>query len=173
MNKLSPKDMTVFAMLGTIMFCSFLLMQWIPNIHLLAALICAETIVYRKYALYPIYVFVLLTFVHSGFAPWYIPYFYIWTVLWAGVMLIPKNIPKKSAPFVYMGVCGLHGLLFGIMYAPFNALLFGMSFEATVAWVISGFPFDIVHAFSNFFFGIIVLPITKIMKKNYRLSWKN
>ena len=37
-NRLSVRDMAVFAMLGTLMFCSKILMEFLPNVHLLGAL---------------------------------------------------------------------------------------------------------------------------------------
>lgn len=32
-------------------------------------------------------------------------YLYIWTVLWGVVMLLPKKMPKRIQPIVYMTVC--------------------------------------------------------------------
>jgi hypothetical protein len=57
-------------------------------------------------------------------------------------MLLPKQMPKRVSSIIYMLVCALHGLVFGILYAPAQALMFGLSFEATLAWIASGFPFD-------------------------------
>ena len=46
-------------------------------------------------------------------------------------------MPKAMAPIVYAAVCGLHGLLYGVLYAPAQALMYGLSFEATLAWIAS------------------------------------
>ena len=81
--KLSVKEMAVFGMLGALMFASKLLMEVAPNIHLLGVFTVAFTVVYRKKALYPIYIYVLLNGIFSGFATWWIPYLYIWTILWS------------------------------------------------------------------------------------------
>lgn len=166
--KLTVKEMTTFAMLGAIMYVSKMIMELAPNIHLIGMFIVAFTVVYRKKALYPIYIFVLITGIFSGFATWWIPYIYIWTVLWAMVMLLPKNMPKKIQPIVYMLVCGLHGLLYGILYAPSQAILFGLNFEGTIAWIIAGFPWDVIHGISNFFCGILIVPIILALKRGYR-----
>ena len=80
-------------------------------------------------------------------------------------MLIPKNMPKKVAPIVYIVVCGLHGFLYGILYAPSQALLFGLDFKGTVAWIVAGLPFDMVHGFSNLILGVLIVPIIKVLKK--------
>ena len=61
-------ELALFAMLGAIMFCSKLLMEWIPNVHLLGMFTITFTLVYRKKALFPIYLYVLLNGVYAGFA---------------------------------------------------------------------------------------------------------
>ena len=98
-------------MLGTVMYVSKMIMEVAPNIHLLGVFTIAYTVVYRKKALYPIYIYVFLNGIFSGFAGWWIPYLYIWTILWGIVMLLPPNMPKKLKPVVYMTVCAVHGFL--------------------------------------------------------------
>ena len=97
--------MAVFGMLGAVMYASKFLMELAPNIHLLGVFTIAFTVVYRRKALYPIYVYVFLNGIFSGFASWWIPYLYLWAVLWGAVMLLPKNMPPKARPIVYMAVC--------------------------------------------------------------------
>ena len=69
--KLSVREITLFGMLGAVMYCSKLLMEFLPNIHLLGALTIAYTIAFRKKALYPIYVYVLLNGLFAGFSMWW------------------------------------------------------------------------------------------------------
>ena len=151
-------------MLGTMMYASKMVMEVLPNIHLIGTFIMAFTLVYRKKALYPIYVFVFLTGLFGGFAAWWVPYLYIWTVLWGMTMLLPQNMPKKVQPLVYMAVCALHGFLYGTLYAPAQALLFGLSFKGMIAWIIAGIPFDVTHGISNFFCAILVLPCVAALR---------
>lgn len=162
--KLTTRETAIFAMLGALMYCSKMIMELIPNVHLLGVFVIAFTVVYRKKALYPIYVFVLLTGIYAGFASWWIPYLYIWTVLWGAAMLLPKHMPKKIQPIVYMLVCGAHGLLYGTLYAPSQALLYGLSFEGMIAWIVAGLPWDVIHGVSNFFCGIMIVPIISILR---------
>ena len=161
--KLNIKEMAVFSMLGTVMLVSKLLMEPFPNIHLLGTLIVAYTVVYRAKALYPIYVYVFLNGLLSGFATWWLPYLYVWTVLWGAVMLLPKNMPNVIKPIVYMVVCAPHGFLFGVIYAPSQALLFGLDFNGMLAWIASGFPFDVTHGISNLICGTLICPIIKVL----------
>ncbi|MCI6517523.1 MAG: hypothetical protein MR442_10155 [Lachnospiraceae bacterium] len=155
--------MAVFAMLGALMYASKMIMEVAPNVHLLGVFTIAFTVVYRKKALYPIYTYVLLNGIFCGFATWWIPYLYLWAVLWGATMLLPKRIPEKLLPLVYMLLCAAHGFLFGTLYAPAQALLYGLSFQKMIAWIISGLPWDFVHGVSNFFCGILIVPIIKIL----------
>lgn len=165
MNKLSVKEMVVFSLLGAIMFISKQLLEFLPNIHMLGMLTMVYTIVYRKKALVPIYVFVLLEGVIAGFAMWWIPYLYIWTVLWGVTMLLPKSMPLKIATPVYMTVCALHGLCYGTLYAPFQALYFGLGLKAAIAWIVAGLPWDAVHALGNLAFGTLIVPFSRLISK--------
>ncbi|MDE7340893.1 MAG: hypothetical protein K2N80_10135 [Lachnospiraceae bacterium] len=162
--KLTIREIAIFGMLGSIMYASKFLMELFPNVHLLGVFVVAFTVVYRKKALYPIYTYVILNGIFCGFAAWWIPYLYVWTILWGVVMLLPRNMPKKIRPFVYMAVCAAHGFLFGTLYAPAQALLFGLSFKGMIAWIIAGLPWDFIHGISNFLCGILIMPIISILK---------
>ncbi len=163
--KLKLKEAVIFGMLGAVMYASKLIMEVLPNIHLIGVFIVAITVVYRKKALYPIYIFVFLTGLLGGFNMWWIPYLYIWTVIWAGAMLLPKNLPPKAAPIIYAIVCSLHGFLYGVIYAPAQALMFGLDFKGMVAWIVAGLPYDLIHGISNFISGLIlIVPIISILK---------
>ena len=161
-------DIIVFTMLGVIMLLSKLLMEALPNWHLLGTLITAYTIVYRKDALKPIYIFVLLSGIVYGFGVWWIPYLYIWTILWGVVMLLPKNMKPQVAVPVYMVVSGLHGLLYGTLYAPAQALLFGLDFKGMIAWIVAGFSFDVMHCIGNVVLGTLILPIATALRKFHK-----
>lgn len=151
-------------MLGAVMYASKILMELAPNIHLLGVFTIAFTVVYRKKALYPIYIYVILNGIFSGFAAWWVPYLYVWTILWGVVMLLPEKMPGKIRPVVYMTVCAAHGFLFGTMYAPAHAIMFGMSFQGMISWIIAGLPWDFLHGISNFFCGILIVPIINVLR---------
>ena len=74
-----------------------------------------------------------------------------------------KNMPKRVRPVVYMVVNACHGFLFGTLYAPAQALMYGMSFDATIAWIVAGLPWDFVHGVSNFFCGMLIVPIAGLL----------
>lgn len=147
------------------MFCSKIFLEWAPNIHLLGTLTITYTIVYRKQALFPIYIYVLLNGIYAGFAVWWFPYLYVWAILWGIIMVLPRKMPKAIALPVYMIVCGLHGLAFGTLYAPVQALFYGLSFKGMLAWIVSGFPFDLIHGLGNFAAGTLIIPFVSLLKK--------
>ena len=169
-NKLTVRELCVFAMLGALMFASKIIMEVLPNIHILGMLIMAYTITFRVKALIPMYVWIMLNGLFAGFATWWVPYLYVWTVLWGITMLLPKKMPKTVAMVVYPVVCSLHGMFFGVLYAPAQALLYGFTFEQTLAWVASGFSFDVIHGIGNFFCGMLIVPTASLLKMLERSS---
>lgn len=168
--KLKTREMVVFAMLGAIMYISKIVMDFAPNIHLLGTFIVAFTVKYRWKALYPIYVFVLITGLLNGFSSWWIPYLYIWTLLWGITMLLPKKMSQKIKPIVYMVVCASHGFLYGILYAPSQAIIYGLSFDGMIAWIVAGLPFDMIHGISNLFCGILIMPLVNLLNRIERIE---
>jgi len=150
-------------MLGTILFAGKIIMEAFPNIHFVGMLIMVYTVTFRLKALIPIYIYVIISGVYAGFAAWWVPYLYIWTVLWGITMLLPRKMPSWLACILYPLVCSLHGFAYGTLYAPAQALLFGFNFEQTIAWIISGIPFDIIHGISNLFTGMLVLPLSALL----------
>ncbi|MBQ8316177.1 MAG: hypothetical protein IJ427_04055 [Lachnospiraceae bacterium] len=163
--KLTIREMAIFSMLGALMYVSKVIMEFAPNIHLLGVFTIAFTVVYRAKALYPIYIYVLLNGLFGGFGIWWIPYLYIWAVLWGITMLLPRKMPKPVAVVVYSVVNALHGYGFGILYAPAQALLFGLSFKGMLAWIAAGLPFDAIHGTSNFICGFLIVPIVLVLQK--------
>lgn len=163
--KITVKETAIFGMLGALMYASKIIMEVLPNVHLIGVFTIAITVVYRKKALYPIYTYVLLVGISNGFATWWIPYLYQWTILWGVVMLLPQKMPKKAKPIVYMVVNACHGFLFGTFYAPVQALLFGLSFDGMINWIIVGLPWDFIHGVSNFFCAILIVPIIAILRR--------
>ena len=168
--KINLKELAVFSVLGALLYVSKMVMEFLPNVHLLATLIVAMTVVFRAKALYPLYVFVFLTGLLNGFNLWWIPYLYIWTVLWGVTMLLPKQMPSWLAPIVYIVVAGLHGFAYGTLYAPAQALMFRMNFEQTIAWIVAGLPWDAIHGISNMVCGLLILPLIAVLRRAQKMT---
>jgi len=163
---LKTRDLTVFAVFSAIMLLSRNLMQMLPGVHFLGLIIAVATLVYRVRALIPLYVYVFLDGLFTGFAFWWLPYLYIWLPLWLMFMLAGRlNLPAKTRAPLYMVLCGLHGLSFGTLYAPAQAVMFGLSFENMIRWIIAGLWFDVMHAIGNFAAGSLILPLVGLIRK--------
>ncbi len=165
--KLSIKDTVVLGMMGPLLFVvGDLAFEMLPNIHLVGVLLVVITAVYRKWALVPLYLYVLLNGLWGGFSLWWVPYLYIWTILWGAVMCVPRRLPLKWQAGLCIGLCAAHGYLYGVLYAPAQALLFGLSFDATIAWIVAGLPFDLIHGTSNLIAGcVLVYPLLWLLRR--------
>ena len=164
--KLKLKDIVLLALLAALMCVGDFAMEWLPNVHFVGVLVVVATAVYRKYAFFPIMVYwIVLGFV-EGFTLWWTPKIYIWVLLQIGVMLIPKGASARVKNILYVAVCSLHGFLsFGVLYAPAQALIAGLDFKGTLAWIVVGIPFDVTHGISNLILGIVfIYPMIKVLK---------
>jgi energy-coupling factor transport system substrate-specific component len=160
--------MVLFAILGSLMFCSKLLMEALPNIHLLGMLTMVYTLVFRSKALAPIYCYVLLVGVYGGFSTWWVPHLYLWLILWGVTMLIPRRMPRAVCCVVYPVICALHGFAYGTLYAPFQALVDGLGWEGMLIWIANGLRFDILHGCGNFIFGFFIVPLSELLSRLYQ-----
>ena len=160
---LSVAEIALFAMLGALMFGAQVVMEILPNIHLSGMFVILYTVLFRKKALIPIYLYVFLVGVRWGFGLAWIPYLYLWLILWAMVMLIPQKTPRKWKMILYPFVGALFGLSFGVLYAPSQALLFGLNFKQTLLWIAAGFTWDLIHAAGNAVFSTLVIPISEAL----------
>jgi energy-coupling factor transport system substrate-specific component len=163
--KIKTRDIVILAMFAAMMVVSKKLMEIIPNVHLIGMFIVLMTAVYRKAALVPLYVYVFIDGLIGGFALWWWPYLYVWTVLWAMTMLIPQKLPERVKNVLYVLVCALHGFAFGLLYMPGQMLLFGYDLKLGIAWWLAGLPFDLIHGVSNLFLGVLMIPMMKIIKR--------
>ena len=173
MKKINVREIVIFPMLGTIMFVSQLLMLSLPNVHLLGMFIVSITAVYRVKALYPIYIYILLYGAYNGFSLWWVPYLYIWAVLWGFTMLIPRKAPMWLKTILYTVACSAHGFLFGTLYAPAQALMFHLNFKGMISWIIAGLPFDCIHGVSNLIFSFLIVPLIKALELANKVGKKS
>lgn len=165
-------ETAVFALLGALMFCTKLLMEPLPNIHPLGLFTAVFALAYRAKGLIPLYIYVFLDGAFYGFDLWWMPYLYIWTLLWGAFMLLPKKMSLKAAAVVCPLLCGLHGLLFGVLYSPAQALLFGLGWKQLLTWIAAGLPFDALHAVGDFAFGFLIIPLWTLLARIDRCAAK-
>lgn len=164
---LKLKDIVLLSLMGALMTLGDFLFDFLPNVHLVGVFIAVTTVVYRKWALLSVYIYVFIQGLVGGFALWWIPYLYIWDFLWLFIMLIPQSLPEKVKNILYIAACALHGYLFGTLYAPAQVLLFcGGNFKTMIPWIISGLPYDVIHGTSNLILGAaFIYPAVKILRR--------
>ena len=164
--KIKIREIAIFAMLGAIMFVSKVIMEGLPNIHLLGTLVIAYTITYRAKALFPIYAYVFVNGLWEGFRPFdWLPETYIWLILWGMTMLLPKKIPTRVAPIVYMLVSAVHGLLLDVFYVPAYLLFANIPWEHLRLTLLMGIPYVALQAAGNFVLGTLIVPVATLLRK--------
>ena len=159
------KEYCVFAALACVMFVSKLLMELAPNIHLIACFTVTFTLVYRRRAIIPVMLFVFITGLFYGFDIWWFPYLYLWPLLHYLALLIPEDASDRKKTMLAIIISTLHGLFYGILYAPFQAIAFHLSFEGMLSWIAMGIPYDLIHAASNAASAFLVVPLARLIKK--------
>ena len=160
------REVAVFAMLGALMMVSDLVMNILPNVHLVGVMIVILTVVYRWKALYPIYLYIFLIGLFEGFGMWWIPYLYVWAVLWAMTMLLPRRMPRWLAPILYGLVCGFHGFAFGLLWVPSQMLLMSFTLEQAMIWWSYGFiTADVFHGIGNLVGSVLIVPMVALIRK--------
>ena len=163
------RDFFIFALFAAMMVSTKLLMNALPNIHLIAMLTILLTRFYRAKALIPVYLFVLIDGIVEGFflSVW-VMHSYIWLILWLWAMLIPRNIPKTAEIFIYPALGALHGALYGILSSPPTYFFFipksSWSWQSYTAYIAAGLPYDAAHACGNFCACMLVLPLLELMR---------
>ena len=58
-------------------------------------------------------------------------------------------------------------------YYVIFTILFGMSFKAMIAWIVAGLPWDMIHGVSNFFSGILIVPIVNVLLRLENNEYRN
>lgn len=155
------EELVLFSLFGAMMYLTAQV-DLIPNFHPLAMFIAAFTVIYRAKALIPLYVYVFLEGLLGGFNLWWVPYLYVWTVLWAASMLIPRRINEITAGILIIIVTGLHGILFGVLYAPFQCYaVYGGDWGMTWLWIINGALFDTLHLIGNVTSSLLAIPLIR------------
>lgn len=161
---LSLKEIVLFGLFPAMMVGTQWALAALPNIHLTGFFIVLLTRLFRWKALIPLYVYVFLMGIYLGFNLWWVPYLYVWAVLWGMTMLIPKSLPEKAAMLVYPVVCSLHGFAYGSLWALSQPFLTGLAWENLWIYIANGLSFDLIHGIGNFVMGSLVLPVCKALK---------
>ena len=162
--KLTVRELVFLALCTAAMFVSQVALSFLPNIELVSLLVIVYTHAFRRKVLYILYVFALLEGLLYGFTTWWLTYLYVWTIL-AGLAWAFR---RMESPLGWAVLSGAFGLAFGALYAPSQALLYGLDWRATLAWIAAGLPFDAVHAAGDLAMATLAVPLTRLLARSSR-----
>lgn len=153
----------MFGMLGGLMFAGKVALMALPNVEPVSLLVMLLAVVFGRKCLYAIYVYVLLELLLHGFHLWAFNYLYIWALL-AGAAWLLREMRQ---PLGWALLSGVFGLLFGALCAPVYLVVGGLMYA--VSWWVSGIPFDMIHALSNFVIALVLfVPLRTLLEKLYK-----
>ena len=160
MKKPTLRESIILALLTALLFVAQLALSFLPNIELVSLLVILYTLVYKRKALWCIYIFALLQGLFYGFTSWWVSYLYIWTALW----LVTMILKEMDNALGWAIVSGAFGLCFGALSElPF---LFIIGMKASFAAWVSGIPFDIAHCVGNFVLALVLYkPLVKVLRR--------
>ncbi len=145
------------------MYVSQVIMAPLPNIELVSFLMIITARRFGVKSLISVYTFAPLEIMTYGFHIWSINYLYVWAVL----ILIVLPLRKIDNVVLYTIVSGFFGIIFGTLCSIPYFITGG--FPTGIAYIISGFSFDITHCVGNIILtAILYIPITKAF--NYILD---
>ena len=161
-KKLTIREITLFAVLGAMMFALQVVMAPLPNIEPVSLLVMIFAAVFGWKALYPVYVFVVMEILFYGISTWNIYYLYIWAVLAFAAILMRK----QTQPLAWALLSAVYGLMFGALCGIVDIFIGGFGYAAA-KWV-SGIPFDLLHCGGNFVIALIMFrPLRTALEKLY------
>ncbi len=148
----------LMAMMGTVMVVSKEALAFLPNVELVSLLTILFTLVFRRKAIGGLAVFLLLEGVLYGFGLWWLMYLYVWPIL-AGLTWLFRWMKHAWQWAILSGLYGLaFGTLCSLVYLPMGGV------SMVIAWIISGFTFDLIHAGGNFLLALLLyIPLRKAL----------
>jgi len=158
--RMDVRTVCQLALFCALMFVGKEALNSLPNIHPVMLLIILLVKAYGHLAIYPVIGFVLLELAIYGFGIWSVTYLYVWPL----AVVLALIFRKQESRTFWASFAGAFGLMFGPLTAAATIIMSG--FEAAVAYWVSGIPFDIVHAVSNFVIVFFLLPpLEKLVRR--------
>ena len=161
-NRLTLFEVALFGILGGLTFAAKFVMSGLPNIEPASLMVMLFAVVFGWKGLFPTYIYIALEMLIFGISTWSIPYLYIWLILF----IVARMMGNMTHPLSWALLSGVFGLLFGVLSLPAHWAMSG--FAASLAWVISGIPYDVLHCVGNFAIALVLfVPLRKLLTKLY------
>lgn len=150
MPKLQIREITLYALLGALLFALKMAMAGLPNIEPISLLVMVYAVVFGRKSLWAIYIYVLLECLTFGINTWTAAYLYIWLILYCFARLLRHMDPSLS----WAILSAAFGLCFGLLCTPLCLLSGGWGYA--VSWWLSGIPYDLLHGAGNFAMALLL-----------------
>lgn len=162
---MSVRKITLLSLLTTLVYVGRTSFQFLPNVQPMTTILILITLILGlKDGIIVAILSLLLSNLSMGMGIWTIAQIVSFSFILLLVSIIGKiykNIPKS----VMALVCGFMGLVYGFIISLVQAPFFGWA--SFIPYYISGIPYDMYHAFGNYFFYLILAPaLTPILLKN-------
>ncbi len=170
---LSLKEIAFFGVYSALIIAFKEIMNVLPNIEPVTVMLIALTCVFGVKALLPAYVFSIIQIFLHGFHLWNMIYLYVWAMLvLISLCFLPLHSlieakAGKSSPVLLTVLWTVLAALFGISYGVICSLPYFLTLgvQGAVAWIVSGFTFDILHCIGNAVISALMFfPLYKILK---------
>ena len=159
---LTIRQIVLFGMLGALTFGAKYVMSALPNIEPVSLLVMVYAVVFGKKALYPIYLYVAMEIMVYGLGTWNFNYLYVWAILF----ILAYCLRKMTHPLAWAILSAGFGLLFGLLCAPVDVFIGGISYAAT-KWTM-GITYDLLHCGGNFVMALVLFtPLRQLVTKLY------
>lgn len=149
-SKLQVREITLYAILGALLFALKMALAGLPNIEPVSLLVMVYAVVFGWKSLWSVYLYVLLECFTWGFHIWSVSYLYIWLILF----ILSRLLRHMESPLNWAILSGAFGMSFGLLCAPLCLLSGGWAYA--VSWWISGIPYDLLHCAGNFVMALLL-----------------
>lgn len=158
---MSVRKMTRIALLSAILYVSKVALEFLPNVELVSLLVILYTLVFGRETFLIVTVFNFFELIQWGFGTWWVSYLYVWPLLCFITLLLKKLVKEEF--IIWSIVSGVFGLIFGSLFAV--VYLFVDPSYALAYWI-SGLPWDVWHAASNFLLMLVLgKPLYLVLNK--------
>ena len=130
MDKLTVRELVLYAVLGALTFAAKFVMSFLPNIEPVSLFVMLFAVVFGKKWIYPVYLYVALEILFYGISLWNVNYLYIWAVLAIAAYFL-RCIQSRLG---WAMLSGVFGLLFGALCGIVDVFVGGLSY-AVSKWI--------------------------------------
>lgn len=155
------KDLTLIALLASILVISKEILAFLPNIELVTLLLVIYTKLLDVKKVYLItLVFCLVQMIIYGIGLWTPMYF----IVWPGLVWVNHHFTKQLSGEQTIAISNaIFGLCFGFL---FSIPYFIIDFKFGWAGFLRGIPFDLIHGIGNYLMVLLLYePILKVLGK--------